>query len=73
MNEAHDHIRWALMALYLVRNKLTAMGIDPKDTAMENLAAAEATLASILPADTLSASERQQLAAGVQGTQEGQR
>lgn len=41
------HIRWALMALHLVRNKLTALGIAENDTAMENLAAAEKTLRSI--------------------------
>lgn len=42
-----EHIRWALMALGLVRNKLTAMGVPESDTAMENLAAAVATLTSI--------------------------
>ncbi len=41
-------IRWALMALHLVRNKLVAMGVAENDTAMENLAAAEKTLLSIV-------------------------
>jgi hypothetical protein len=46
--EAQAHIRWALMALGLVHNKLTAMGVDKNDTSMVNLAAAESTLASVL-------------------------
>lgn len=42
-----EHIRWALMALHLARNKLNAIGVDENDTAMVNLAAAENTLRSI--------------------------
>ncbi len=45
--ETQANIRWALMALYLVRNKLKALGVDENDTAMVNLGAAEETLNSI--------------------------
>jgi hypothetical protein len=41
---ANSHIRWALMALHLVRNKLRAIGLSEDDTALVNLAAAESTL-----------------------------
>lgn len=65
VNESHDaaaiqtehsggvqaEIRWALMALGLVRNRLTAMGIKAEDengTALINLDAAIATLEGAL-------------------------
>lgn len=50
-SDAKDkEIRWALMALYLVGNKLRSIGLAKDDTALINLAAAESTLRAAMAA-----------------------